>query len=177
MSRPSVDAALLVVFLLAPAQSARGRGALSIAIIIGGAMVESTGLVLLIPVLQLLTDREGLVSLWFAEWHRDNLLLLLHAAFLLAPGRAHGDAQARESGPIRPCSGDAGGAAAALRMRPSVIPLMLRRSIPAATVPAHGSRRRAHALQDPVSCIGIRLDHRPQATTGRPAAVSAKRGA
>ena len=57
-------------------------------------MVESIGLVLLIPVLQLLTDREGLVSLWFAEWCRDNLLLLLLAAFLLAPGRAHGDAQA-----------------------------------------------------------------------------------
>ncbi len=27
---------------------------------------------------------EGLVSLWFAAWRRDNLLLLLLAAFLLA---------------------------------------------------------------------------------------------
>lgn len=84
MRRQPVDAALLVAFLRALAQSARGRGALSIAIIIGGAMVESVGLVLLIPVLQLLTDREGLVSLWFAEWRHESLLLLLLAAFLLA---------------------------------------------------------------------------------------------
>jgi len=62
-------------------------------------------------------------------------------------------------------------------VKPSVIPLMLRRSIPAATVRAPGSRRRAYAPEDPVSCIGIRLDHRPQATTGRPAALSAERGA
>lgn len=84
MRRQPVDAALLVAFLRALAQSARGRGALSIVLIIGGAMVESIGLVLLIPVLQLLTDREGLVSLWFAEWRRESLLLLLLAAFLLA---------------------------------------------------------------------------------------------
>lgn len=84
MKRLPVDTALLAAFLRALAHSARGRGALSIAVIVAGALVESVGLVLLIPVLQVLTQRERVVPAWFAGWNPGHLLLLLLGAFLLA---------------------------------------------------------------------------------------------
>ncbi|WP_428030908.1 ATP-binding cassette domain-containing protein [Ancylobacter sp.] len=86
MTRAAVSSArpgrLLRAFLRALADSARGRGALSLVAILAGALAESVGLVLLIPVLQLLTGREGRVAAWFGGWNPDGALLLLLAGFL-----------------------------------------------------------------------------------------------